>query len=159
MSFLHLSVLGKQTNSTEQGPSWKANRSSASQEIPHILWNPKVYYHIYKRPPPVPILSQLNPVHAPHLTSWRSILILSSHLCLGLPGGLLHLGLPTKILYAPLLSSLHATCHTHLILLDLITQIIFGDEYRSLSSSLCSLLHSPAILSLLDPNILHGKRI
>jgi hypothetical protein len=25
----------------------------------------------------------------------------------------------------------------------LITRIIFGDEYRSLSSSLCSLLHSP----------------
>jgi hypothetical protein len=36
----------------------------------------------------------------------------------------------------------------------LITRIIFGDEYRSLSSSLCSLLHSPAASSLLDPNIL-----
>jgi hypothetical protein len=36
----------------------------------------------------------------------------------------------------------------------LITRIIFGDEYRSLSSSLCSLLHSPVTSSLLDPNIL-----
>jgi hypothetical protein len=44
-------------------------------------------------------------------------------------------------LSAPLLSLIRATCRAHLIL-DLITRIVFGDEYRSLSSSLCSLLHS-----------------
>jgi hypothetical protein len=49
----------------EQDPSWEANRFTASQEIPSILWNPKVYYRINKFPPPVLILSQLDPVYNP----------------------------------------------------------------------------------------------
>ena len=57
------------TYSMEQGPSRKANRFSASQEIARILWDPKVPYSIHKSPPPVPILSQIDPVHTPHPTS------------------------------------------------------------------------------------------
>ena len=89
-----------------------------------------------------------------HPTSWRFIfLIVSSHLRPGLPSDLLPSDLPTKTV-ALRLSSMRATCSAHLILLDFTTQIIFDEEYRSLSSSLCSFLHSPTTSSLLGPNIL-----
>ena len=52
-------------NPMVQGPYWEANRFSASQEIPHILRKPKVHYHVYRCPSPVPILSQLYPLHTP----------------------------------------------------------------------------------------------
>ena len=53
------------TYSMVQSPSWEANWFAASQEIPRILWNPKVHYRTHKPPPPVPMLGQPNPVHIP----------------------------------------------------------------------------------------------
>ena len=54
----------------------------------------------------------------------------------------------------PLPSPILATRPAYLILLDFITRTILGEEYRSLWSSLCNLLHFPVTSSLLVPNIL-----
>ena len=59
------------TNCTKHSPSWEANCFSASQEISRILWNPKVYHRIHKRPLPVPILSQVDPVHTWFYILWN----------------------------------------------------------------------------------------
>ena len=100
-------------------------------------------------------LSLASPIQSiyPHPTSWRSILI-STDLRLGLPSGLFPSGFPTKTPYTPLSSPIRATYPVHLILLDFITHTIFGEEYKSFSSALCNLLHSPIPSSLLGPNIL-----
>ena len=138
----------------EQSPSWEANRFWASQEFLCVLWNQKVYYWIHKSPPSVPILSQINPVPAPQSTFWRSVLILPSHLRLDLPSSLFPSCFPTKILYTSHISAICTTFSTHLILPDLVIRMIIGEEYRSLSSLLCSLLYFHVTSSLLGTNIL-----
>ena len=89
----------------------------------------------------------------PHPTALISILILSSYLCLGLPSGLCPSGFSTRTLYTPFVFPIRATCPTHFTLLDLITWTIFGEQYRSLSSSLCNFLHFPITSLLLGTNI------
>ena len=89
---------------------------------------------------------------SPHPISWRYIfnIILPST-----PGcsKCFPPGFHTKTQYTPRLSPIRAKCLPNFILLNLITQI-FGEEYGSLSSQLCSLLHSPVTSSFLGPNIL-----
>ena len=113
-------------NSMQQRP-WKAVCSSASKEIPCTSCIPKVHYYVHKSLLTVPILSsciQGTPIHP---ISSKSVLILLSHLSLGLVCGLF----PVCSYQEPVGISIlptHGTCLAHLMLFNLITWIIFGEE-------------------------------
>ena len=83
-------------------------------------------------------LSLASPIQSTytHPTYWRSILILSTHLRLGLPSGLFPSGSPTKTLYTPFSSPIRATCPAHLIIVDFITRTILGEKYKSRESAI-----------------------
>ena len=132
-----------------QGHSWEANWFAASQEIPRISRNPKVHYRTHKRPPPVHILGQPNPLHIPTLKIleiYPNIIHASTPRS---PQWSLSLRFPHQDPIHSLSLPIRATCPAHLILLDFITRTILGEQYKSFSSSLCNLLHSPVTSSLL----------
>ena len=62
-------------------------------------------------------LSWASPIQSiyPHPTVWRSILIISTHLRLGLPSGVFHSGFTTKTLYNPLSSPIRPARTLHAI--------------------------------------------
>jgi hypothetical protein len=108
------------TNSTDQRPSWEADRSSASQQIPRILCNPEVHYRIHKSPPHIPI----DPVHAPpsYFSKIHFNIILTS---------MFGVRFPHQNPVCTSLLSESATCADHLSFLDLIIRIKFGEDYRA----------------------------
>jgi hypothetical protein len=109
-------------NSMYQSLSWESKQVlSQSTNSPHFIKTEGLLPHSQQPaicPNPQPDKSIL----PSHSTCGKFILILSSHLCVGLPSNLFSSRLPTEILYTPLLYSMRFTCPAHLIILDLITQ-------------------------------------
>ena len=123
------------------------------KEFPRTLRKPNFHFRIHKYPPPVLILSQINPFYAFISHFLKMYLNIIFQFMLGSSNWSLSLRFPHKspVYTTPL--PIRATCLAHPTL-DLITRTILGEAYRSLSSSLCSFLHSPVTSSLLGPNIL-----
>ena len=126
----------------------RSSQVSASQEIPHILRNPKVHYLFRKSPPPAPVLSQFNPVRTP-VPLPEDPLYYYPTPTPGSPSVLFPQVFPTKTL-----SHIRAISPVHPILLDFINRIVFGGERKSLSSSLFSLLYSLLTSCFLGPHVL-----
>jgi hypothetical protein len=78
-----------------------------------------------------------------HSLSIKPVLILHSHLCLGHPRSLHASGLCTTILFF----TMFATGPSNLILLNLISLIICGKEYKSLTFCLCTSVKPPVTLN------------
>jgi hypothetical protein len=85
---------------------------------------------------------------ASHPNSIRYILILSSHLRVNLTSAIFRLCFPTEIC----IPSMRATCHSHLIL-ELITLIIFCEQYKLYEAPHCAVSSVDAVKPLVTYSV------
>jgi len=124
----------------QQSSSSKANGSSATEEIHHILWYLRVHYDVHKSPQVVPILSQINPL--PTLQSN----LFKIHFNIILPSmpksskWYLSFRFPHQnpVCISLLPSTQHMSCY--FIHLYTITRIMLGGEYKLWNFPLCNFL-------------------
>jgi hypothetical protein len=134
--------------------SWEGASHSGTRGFPYISWNP-TDYSVLTRALHWSLSCAISVKSIPpNSIPWRPILILLSHLCLGLPTGLFPFGSPDKTLYVFLLFPTSVTCPAHGILLGWIILIIFGIEQNLRNCSLCNCLENPITSSLFGPNII-----
>ena len=101
---------------------------------------------------PCPEWFQSSPVTPPCPISWRSSLILFSHLCLGLPSVLsFRVFSPNPCTHLP--PPIRATWPTHFILLTMITLTVCRTEYKSWTNWFCITVQPLGTSSPLGPNI------
>jgi len=110
---------------------WKANSSPSSKEIPCILWNSEVHYHVHKSLKIVHIVIQMNAPSVlpscfhkipfniilsstPLSSKWLLLQVIQSSVCMHI-------------------SPMHVTGPTHLTHLNLIVLIVFVEEWKSWS--------------------------
>jgi hypothetical protein len=99
------------TNWIEHIPSWEADSSLVTQEIPSILENHNVRRRVHYSPLNLLILSHINPTYVSHHISWSYILILPSHLSLCIQICVLRSGFPDQNNVCT--SPFHHSCYMH----------------------------------------------
>ena len=136
----------------EKGLSWEAKRFSTSQEISCVLWKLKVHCRIHKCRPPVPTLSQINPVHVPpsHFVKIHLNITLSSNS--GSSKWSFSFRFPTKTLYTLLLFPCYMYRPSHYSLFDHPKNICWGVQIMKLL--ILRFLHSPVTAFPLGPHVL-----
>jgi hypothetical protein len=128
---------------------------SATKQSPSVLWNPKVHRRVHNSPPPVPILSQINPIYI-LLTYFAKI-----NFSIVLPSTTRssECSLPCRpanensLLISHLPHARYMPRPSQIPWLDHL--VIFSEGHKCWSSSLCSFLQHPVTSSPSRPNILH----
>ena len=142
------------TYSTVQSPSWETNWFEYCQEIHSILWKQKVHSHTHKRPPDVPVFGQPNSVHitTSHLLEIHPYIINPSTPKVFPVFSFTPVSTPISYTNPLYIHKRHIPSRSHSS--RFYHRRILGEIYRSFSSSLCYLFHSPITSSFVGPNIL-----